>query len=141
MTKGFSLIEIVIVLALFAFIASLGTLFSTNFVSASYALSERDLIVSLLTQVRAKALANVHETPHSLFINTDAYVLYEGTTYSTSNITNVIIPKISHATVGGLQTVTFAQLTADVVHEGSITVAGDTKTYTITINSAGRINW
>ena len=139
--RGFSLIELLIVLALVAFVASIGTIFSMSSISRSYALSERDLLVSLLTQARAHALANVHESAQSVYIDTDAYVLYEGTTYDVNNVTNKVIPKVSHATVSGLDTITFNQITARVTNEGTITIAGDTQTYTIEVNNEGRINW
>lgn len=140
-TRGFSLIEVMLVLALIAVAAAIGPTFSIQAISRSYALSERDLLVSLLTEQRAAALANVHESPHSLFIDTDHYVLFEGTTYVANNPTNRIVPKLSKASITGLETIAFSQLLADVATPGTITITGDTQTYTIAINSAGRIDW
>lgn len=133
--------EIVIVLALVSLIAAIGPTFSSSSISRSYALSERDLLVGLLTQTRANALANVHKSAHSLYVDSNSYVLYEGTNYSSGNTTNRIVPRLSKAQVTGLQTVTFLQLTADVVNPGTITITGDTETYIVEINDAGRINW
>jgi prepilin-type N-terminal cleavage/methylation domain-containing protein len=141
MKKGFSLIEVLIVLGVVGVIASIGTIFSMGSVSRSYTLSERDLLVGLLTQTRAKALANVHESAHSLHIATSTYVLYEGTIFSVSNSTNKHIPRVSKATLTGLDTTTFLPLTADVASSGVITVSGDTQSYEIEVNSIGRINW
>lgn len=139
--RGFSLIEVLIVLAILGFVASMGTIFSMSSISRSYALSERDLLVALLTQTRAKALANVHESAHSLHVATSTYVLYEGTTFSSGNATNKHIPKASKAVVTGLDTVTFLPLSADTESGGVITVTGDAQDYTIEINTIGRINW
>jgi prepilin-type N-terminal cleavage/methylation domain-containing protein len=139
--NGFSLIEVILVVAIVAFIASMGALFSTGAITRSYTISERDLLVALLTQTRAKALANVHESAHSLHIATSSYVLYEGTTFSESNPTNKLVPKMSEATLTGLSTVTFLPLTADVAGGGVISVIGGTQSYDVEVNSAGRINW
>ena len=139
--KGFSLIEVLIVLGVVGVIASIGTIFSMGSVSRSYALSERDLLVGLLTQTRAKALANVHESAHSLHVATSTYVLYEGTTFSATNPTNTHVPKVSKAAMSGLDTVSFLPMTADVVSSGVITVVGGSQSYTIEINAVGRINW
>jgi prepilin-type N-terminal cleavage/methylation domain-containing protein len=141
MNKGFSLIEIIIVIALLAVVASFSSLFSTDSISRSYALSERDLLVSLLTQIRVKALSNIDEQPHSLHVQADNYVMYEGTTYNASNPTNHIIPKISKAQIQGLDTITFEQLTANVPHGGTLHIINDMETYDIEVNEVGRINW
>ena len=140
-TRGFSLMEVIIVIAIVAVVASFGSAFSLNSISRSNLISERDLLVSLLTQARAQALANVHESPHSVHIDTERYVLYEGTSYSFGNPTNRVVPKVSQATITGVATVTFAQLTADVASAGTVTIAGGVESYDIEINSSGRINW
>ncbi len=138
---GFSLIEVLIVLAIVGVVVSFGAIFSMNSITRSNTLSERDLLASLLTQTRTKALANVHESAHSLHIATSTYALYEGTAFSAGNVTNTHIPKVSKSTVTGLDTVTFLPLTADTKSGGVITIAGDAQSYTIEINSVGRINW
>ena len=93
--KGFSLIEIIIVIALVAVVASMSSLFSINSISRSYTISERDLLVSLLTQTRARALANVNKSAHGLYIDTNNYVFYEGNAYNAGNTTNKTVPKLS----------------------------------------------
>jgi prepilin-type N-terminal cleavage/methylation domain-containing protein len=139
--RGFSLIEVVIVIAIVAFVASIGTVFSMGSISRSYALSERDLLVALLTQTRAKALANVHESAHSVHIATSTYVLYEGTTFASNNPTNRHVPRVSRTTLSGIGTVSFSPLYANTATSGVITVVGDTQTYEVEINSVGMINW
>lgn len=141
MKKGFSLIELTIVIGLVAVLASIGTAFSISSISRTHALSERDLLVSLLTQTRAKALANVNENAHGVYIDTTYYVIYEGTSYSEENPTNHHITRTSTMPIDGLQDITFQQLTADVDETGTIEIGADTQTYIIEINSIGRINW
>ncbi|MFM2381984.1 MAG: hypothetical protein RLZZ76_751 [Candidatus Parcubacteria bacterium] len=139
--NGFSLIEVILVIAIVAFIASMGVLFSTAAITRSYTIAERDLLVALLTQTRAKALANVHESAHSLHVATSTYILYEGVAFSESNPTNKHVPKVSEATITGLSTVTFLPLTADVAGGGVISIIGSTQVYDVVVNSVGRINW
>ena len=140
-TSGFSLIEVVLVLALISLVAAIGPTFSFQTISRSYALSERDLLVSLLTKQRAQALANVHEAPQGLYIDSTSYVLFEGSSYSANNPTNQAVPKLSRATITGAQSMVFQQLTADVATPGTITITGDAQTYTIAVNAAGRLDW
>ena len=140
-SSGFSLLEIIIVIAIVAVVASFGASFSMNSISRSSLLSERDLLVSLLTQARAESLANVNESAHSVYIDTDSYVLYEGATYDVGNATNRVVPKVSSAAITGIDTVTFEQLTANVASAGIMTVEGDAQSYDIEVNSVGRINW
>lgn len=141
MSRGFSLIEIVIVIGLVGVLTACSVAFSMSSVSRTHALSERDLLVSLLTQTRAKAVANVQEKPHGVYIETDNYIVYEGTIYEEESLTNRIIPRNSHVTINGLKNIIFQQLTADVENTGTIEIVEDTQIYRIEINSAGRINW
>jgi prepilin-type N-terminal cleavage/methylation domain-containing protein len=139
--NGFSLIEVILVIAIVAFMASMGALFSTGAITRSYTIAERDLLVALLTQTRAKALANVHESAHSLYVATSTYVLYEGIVFSESNPTNKHVPKVSETTITGLSTVTFLPLTGDVAGAGIIAVTSGVQSYDVEVNSVGRINW
>ena len=142
MTRGFSLLEVIIVMALLAIVFSLGALFSTSAIARANALSERDLFVSLLTATRAKALANIDESPQSLYIDTNDFVTYEGTTYSAGNATNRRISKVSKAGISGQQTFTFAQLSGDALSGiGTTTIDGGAQKYTVNINTVGRIDW
>lgn len=143
---GFSLVEVIIVLALIAVIAGFGMSFSMSSITRVGAGSERDLLVSLLTQARARAIANVDESAHGVSIDTSTheYVTYAkagGCTKPTTKSTR--IPMMSSATFDVKLDRCFAQLSIqvppDMVGDTTITLAG--QEYTVNVNTVGRIDW
>ncbi len=141
MKKGFTLIEILIVLGLLIFITSLGLFISLDTITRSSVYEERDFLVSLLWDTRAQALANVHEKPHGIFITDTEYILFEGAAYDASAAGNVHLSHHSGTTLGGDTTIIFAQLTGSLAGDRTITLAQDTITAHIDINAMGRIEW
>ena len=141
MQRGFSLIEVLLVIAIVAVTIAMSGAFSLGTVSRSYAIGERDVFVTLLTQARAKSLANIDEQTHSVYIDalTNRYVLYEGPSSSTGAI---YVTKSTSLIPIGQKTFTFEQLTGDGLSGiGTTTIDGGTVKYSVNINSAGRINW
>ena len=140
-SRGFTLLEVLIVIALFAIVFSMSATFSLGSVSRTYALSERDVFVSLLTQARAKSLANINKQIHSVYVDAtnNRYVLYGGPSSSTGAI---YVAKSTTLIPLGQKTFTFEQLTGDALSGiGTTTITGGTISYGVHINSAGRINW
>lgn len=148
MHKGFTVIELILVIALVAIIASFGTVMTLSSLSKSAALQERDLFVTLLLRgTRAAALANKNESPHAIYIdNTNhAYVQFEGDTYAANNPTNRTIPFSSNSitiTNTGGDTVVFDQLSGNVSEgAGTITISNGNTAQEILIRENGQIDW
>lgn len=136
--KGFSLIELCVVIAIVGFLAVMGSVFSTSAIGRSSALSERDLFVSLLIKTRAKALSNVNETPQGVYANATCYKFFEGNAGTPPACTASDIPKSASFT----GTYRFQQLTGNALTgAGVTTVAFGGASYAVDINAAGRINW
>lgn len=147
--KGFTYIELLVVVALFGIILSFGMVMNLGSVARSGVLQERDLFVSLLlTGARAQALANVGNTSHGIHIDNaqHRYILFEGDNYSEGAAHNRITPFTSeHITIthsADAENVLFERLSGDV-HEGAgiLTISGNGVTQQIIITDVGQIDW
>lgn len=144
--KGFSLIELMIIVALIAIIVSFTMTVSTSAIIRANATDERDFMVALLTESRARALSNVDESAHGLFIDKVAqkYLTYERRGGCSRATTSVIeIPFVSSAAVGGIVDRCFAPLSLRVPsgNSGTTTIALGGSTTTVNVNTVGRIDW
>ncbi len=147
-SAGFTIIELTLVIALIAVIASFGAAMTLSSLSKSVVTQERDLFVTLLLRgTRAAALANLNESPHAIYIDNanHQYVQFEGTTYDENGASNREIPFSSDAVTvnnSGGDTIVFDQLSGNVSEgAGTITIQNSAATAEITISSVGQIDW
>ncbi len=145
---GFTLIEILVVVALLAAILGFGIIMSFSSISQANVHHERDQVAMLLTSARAKSLANVNETAHGLRVTSTSYILFDAP-FVGGAPTNKILPRGTGITVvsslapGDCTTceVVFEQLSGKVATAQSLTLSDTTKTVLIELNQAGRIDW
>jgi type II secretory pathway pseudopilin PulG len=136
-TYGFTLIEILIVLGILMTMLALGLFVGMDAYRATAARSERDIVVSLLTRARSRALANIDQSAWGVCtIGTD-YILFAGYTCTGSGEHIAISP---NSTALFSLPVVFSQLAATTTG-GTVIIAQDGRTTTITINAAGQIDW
>ena len=142
---GFALMELLISLVLFAIIFSMGLFFSMDSYRGYTFRSERNIAIALLQKARAQALANIHQQPHGIHVDTihKKYVVFEGSVFSDASPSNVDVPFISAAvTHSGMNDVVFDQLTG-----GISTVplpwhfANNLQVSDILFNNEGQITW
>ncbi len=146
--RGFTLLEIIIVMGLVGVIAMFGVAMSLSSVSRSSVMQERDLFVTLLLRgARAEAIANVGEISHGVeFDNANhRYILFEGNDPSDDPSTNRIVvytnESITINNTGG-STIVFEQLSGDVTTgAGTITLSNRNSTQEIIIREVGQIDW
>lgn len=154
---GFTLLEIIVSIAILALIASLGLFISLDFFKNYSLRSEQNVIVSLLQNARSQSLNNIDQVRHGMHFESIPlrYILFECpaltpqcgsyianssdlTTHFSYNIsiTNPVLPF----------DVIFDQLSGDCINCSSpvninISDINGVKNYIITINSEGRIDW
>ncbi len=126
---------------------SLGSLINTN---DKQALDKSTLAVTaLLEQARGSTLASKNDSEYGVHFDADKAVMFKGTTYSSSNSSNISAPinyrvQISGVSLsGGGNEVIFQRLTGGTIYTGTITlslVASSTQTKTITIYGTGVID-
>jgi prepilin-type N-terminal cleavage/methylation domain-containing protein len=156
--KGFTLVEIVIVIAILAVIFSLGMFISFDVYKSYSFRSEKSVILSVLQKARSRALANVNQTRHGVrFESSPArYIIFEcplassqcsNYTASSSDIIVDAARQISFIPPSPNLpfTIIFEQLSGDCVNclnpETVIAVSDGVRSYTVTINSEGMISW
>lgn len=138
---GFTLVETLVVLAIIGVLVASGITINIDNFRRSTIRNERDTLTSLLLQSRTKALANIHEKPHGLYITQDAFILFEGE-YDPANPANIVLERNDHISYSGDTTISFAQLTGDSTNGSRIiTLTQDLVHATVTINEYGRIDW
>lgn len=140
--KGFTLIEILIVLALMSLAATVSILIGIDSISRSSAQSERDLAVTFLAAARTAALANVDQSPHGVHIGDDEFVLFSGALYDAANPLNRAYARESVIVVVGPEDVVFSPLSGAVeTGAGTLTFTDAGQSATVDINAVGRIEW
>jgi Tfp pilus assembly protein FimT len=133
-------------MALVGVIAGFAMSFSMSSIARSNAQSERDTLVSLLTQARARAIANLNEAAHGVYVDTknQRYVTYAKNGGCTSATTTAVhIPFQTSSTWSGPQDRCFGQLSLRVAtaQTGTTTVTLANTSYTVSVNSIGRMDW
>ncbi len=139
---GFTLIEIVIVIAILAVVFSFGLFISLDFYKNYSFGSEKNVIVSVLQKARSQSLNNINQTKHGVRFDTNGYALFEGPTFTGSTNT-FTIPSGYNTTVSVVPAgdIIFDQLSGTTSAAKTVTVTSNGKSYTITINREGRIDW
>ncbi len=166
-SRGFTLVEILIAIAILAVILSLGLFISFDFYRKYAFSSEKNIILSVLQKARSQSMNNIDEKQHGVHFfldtgnnNTLTYTVFECsspcTEYPGSNNSDFSVAasyKSSMSTPNLPFDVIFNQLNGDcVVSTGAnpfncdpvnqqIILNDGSKTYNITVNSEGRIDW
>lgn len=145
---GFTLVEIVIVMALMTILGSTGIAFGLDSYGRSVCHSERDATVAFLHRARAMAMNNLNKTSHGLHFENDKYVLFSGNSYKSNDPLNEIIPRTSSLTISlpnEQNEIIFGQLTGEVggsmVGDIFIDSASSTCHELISLNKEGGIDW
>src|SRR3989304_8504889 len=93
MTKksGFTMIEIAVVIGLFAILISLGLLMGMDVWRGSSMQSEQEIVLSLLYKARSRAISNINESNHGLYIDEagEQYIIFEGDDYDSASPDNI----------------------------------------------------
>lgn len=140
---GFTLIEVLIVVGLIGLIATLGVLIGFDSITRSSLGGERDFLVSFIVGARARALANVDESPQGIYIDENSVILFEGSEYNPADPNNRISERNSSILISPNPTeIVFEQLSANVTSgAGVFTLSSDEKTAEVDVNTVGRVEW
>lgn len=145
--KGLTLIEIMVVIGIFAMIASLGLFMDLSFLKSDILNSEQNIIVSTLEKARSRSMNNIYSVPHGFCYISPNYVIFRdgpGTRcvagVSTNELVgaNVGIADNPSTTFPGV--IIFSQL-AGTTTASSIHITDGVNSKDITINHEGRIDW
>ncbi len=150
--KGFTLLEVLIILGLISVVGALGLIISLDDYRAFHMHNERDMVVAVLHKARSQAINNMcfgagctDGKPHGVYFgHAGNYIIYQGTSYAArdTSVDEVIEAKDDAATVTGASDVTFAPLTGNVTATRTVTVTDISgRVSAITIEPEGRVWW
>jgi prepilin-type N-terminal cleavage/methylation domain-containing protein len=145
--RGFTLIELIVVLGIFSILAAAGLAFSFDSYRGYLFQSEYTSTVNLLAKARNRAINNFNESDHAIEVLSGEYRLYATDEYSASDpSTYLSLPRNNELTFTGPTKVVFAQLSGDLASCDSkdpceITFGYGLRTMKITVNDVGGIIW
>ena len=137
---GFTVIEILIAIALVGIVAMFGFLISAGLYTSSSFNAEYDLLTGILQKARSQSLNNINQLPHGVHIASDEYILFEGTSFDPSDPANIEFEADSQVANSGINEVIFSQLSGDANIVGDISLSGYNRIESIHINNEGGIN-
>lgn len=147
-TRGFSLIEVLVVLALLGIVLGSTLFFTADTYQRTAFLSERDSLVSLLQTARGKALNNVNQRRHGVAlypVGYRGYVLFEGDTFISSDLASRTFTPASYEVtidVASSVEIVFEQLSGNASYDGQIILIDQNRmaTTSIFVNYEGAIS-
>lgn len=137
--KGFTLIEIIVAVAILAIVISFASFVDLNSFTGDNFLNERARIVSVLERARSRAMANLLDSNYGVCYIAPNYSIFEGNT-CVSDETIPANTNIASNASSSFPTIVFNRLTGDT-SGGTIHITDGTKQADITINHEGTINW
>lgn len=144
--KGFTLVEILVSVALISILAGLGVFMSLEAYRASIHRAEDATIVSLLQRARSRAMANAFESEWSVCYVAPNYKLVKGpgcianTPYETIEANVGVATASDFSNIAKFPVIVFEQLTGNTSAE-TITVVQEGRTAEISTNHEGTIIW
>lgn len=140
--SGFTLVEMLIALSILFVVGGVGFLIVPGIYRAQVVASERDTVVEVLERARAKALGNVRQSDHGLFIDSEEYVLFEGSSYAARDVRyDEAFSREDGFVFGGLSEIVFRALDAYVATSGQITITNGPALFVIEVNEEGALYW
>jgi prepilin-type N-terminal cleavage/methylation domain-containing protein len=165
--KGFTLIEMLVALAVLAVVIKLGLILSLDFYKGTSYRSEKDVIISVLQKARSQSMNNIDQVRHGVHFTTDplqyrVFQCDEGISPQCDNYgdadtdQDIVIDPVYAVAIdfGPANTpppfdVIFEQLSGSCVDSGTfdcstdspITIIEGTNSSEVNLNTRGRIDW
>ena len=155
LNEGFTLLEILVAIGILSFIFALGLFISMDFAKSYNFQSQNDMVSSVLQKARGQSVNNINQVRHGVHFQGSPlqFIIFECpsgtpqcTSYTASASDFSITPSydISITAPSLPFDIIFDQLNGDCLSCGSavnITVNDGTRSYTIEVNSEGKISW
>ena len=147
--RGFSVIEILIVVAIFAVIASIGAAPFVFFKKARALDAAVQESVSALLEARARTLSSRNASQYGVHFNADSATLFSGAVFNpnaSDNEEKIFAPLVLISAIsleGGGSDVIFKRLTGETDFYGTVTfrlTAGGARERTLRIGKTGTVN-
>jgi len=148
-SKGFTLIEMLIVIGILGVLASMSLFLGINNYRGDAFRSEVNSLGITLQTARADALNNINQKKHGVAMHPggyDGYIVFEGDSYASADHSRDKDIKANYGvTFGPLSPteIVFEQLSGNANFDGDITLYDPERNMTtaISINHEGKISW
>lgn len=140
---GFTLVELLIVLAIVLLILSLTGTIATNTYPKSQLRANAGLVAQTLREARSYTIARRHESVWGVHLTATDMTLFAGGSYETRNTSYDQVHAFpSGITVSGLNDVVFDALLGTTSQAGTITLTSSAtgESMTITVNAQGNVS-
>ncbi|HEY0980360.1 MAG TPA: type II secretion system protein [Candidatus Paceibacterota bacterium] len=146
MKKGFTIIELLIVLTIVGVLMGIASLPIIRFRREQALQNTTNAVLTVINEARAKTLAGTENTNYSVRLEADRAILFRGATYQSAAPTNQIFlyesPVVlgTVALSGGGSTITFDRLRGTTAHHGTLQLQLPSGTLrTITVTATGTV--
>lgn len=144
--KGFSIIEILVVLALMTVLISITLVAFVSSRKNESLKSDTETVVQILQQARSQTISSKNASSYGVNFATSSLTLFPGTTYSSSNSANLVTALTKNTTIsttlpGGTSALVFNRITGEINQSSTVTivVSNDTSSTTIKVYKTGII--
>jgi len=139
--NGFTLIEIVVTLAIGLIIFGIGAIISVNFIRNRQIDVVTETLVSYLRAAEQRALASEGNTSHGVSVVNGQITFFRGSSYAARQTAyDTVLPYPTYIVFSGVTETVFAKQTGTPSVTGVMTVTNGVKTQAITIYSTGAIS-
>ena len=141
-SRGFTLVELLVVMALVATMAGLGLFLSADMYRDISFRSDINSIIASAQKARSQSINNIDEKPHGIRLDTSDYTIFEGSSYATRDTSkDQTLPANPSFTFSGPTEIVFTQLSGESNATGNLVIYNGFKTATISLNYEGQIDY
>lgn len=139
MNKGFTLLEIVLVIGICVILLAVGLPMTFDLYYRASFESEYNLLTSALQQARSLAIINNNQANHGVYVGTNGYVVFQGASYAGRTVSqDRVYPRATQVTVSGATELVFTALSGSVAST-SLSLTDGTRNRDLFVNSEGLI--
>ena len=140
--RGFTIVELLVVMAIAAVMMGLGLFLSADFYRSSSFQSDINSIAAAAPKARSQAVNNINAAPHGIHLDSAGYTIFQGSSYlARIQSEDEILTGNPSFTFSGPTEIVFTQLSGESTANGNLIITNGIKTATISFNSEGLIDW
>ena len=149
-SAGFTLLEILIVMALLSLVGALALMMSMDDYRGYAFRNERNTLVAALHDARSQAINTLcfgtlctNSKPHGVYIQNGEYIIFQGATFASRDTSyDVVIPGNTAVQRTGVFEIVFLSDSGQANPNGSVTLSDQgLHESTVSINPEGQITW
>lgn len=141
MNKGFTFIELLLVISITLIIGSYSAVFFSRFISQNAVSNTQDQLTNQLRKAQLYAMMSKQNSNWGVNFSSNTITLYQGNSFAARNTAfDEVFTVNNSVTVSGLSDTNFARMTGIPNTTSSVTVSGTGGSKTITVNSQGVVN-